>query len=869
MSFASDAWLKWFSLLYGACLFAFIVGISGIIYIKDKPESCYSFIKRILIQKRIYGALFVYVYDNATDIGVTVYFGQLAYDEKYNNVNYKSLNMQFMFLCSLFILLLIRAIWITDALGHIYYKILCRLCCPDPVTIWHYILRLFAAIFDAYVLLAAIPSMINKDSQVSDLQKQLQWVVAVFESMPQLLLQTVFMLRSLNDPILSKDVDAFYFVLLSISSSILNISQKYCTSTDEPQVVTAAKVSFLSLKRFKGTRNKEIQWIPKQEQHYTKYRMKKPDDNNKNNKNSKNKKKKNNNNTIPSLGSPKPQKKSIMIEYLCFMSKWYIIRVIWRISIVYLHFSLLALIWVINGAFVLLTYFICIVITNFICVIIRVCFKKRLNSNTIDEYYKNHSNDSAAYRDGINVNFCFYACYSGAGLCIESAHWIYKCIQYTICCIWYKPCGQFWTSISNKKYVKKFQNVLGVVIEIGMWTMYEFMLKITLLSSMIETQIISMSYHRQLYEKESTLTKHVSDNSTQLDSQKISSSLSSIATRTKKGKGIGFGFAMFYLTLSIYFSYIFGIILITLGLIIDCNDLDSFICDGASINNDLVYIPATVSCYIGIVLAFVLHVLMIVDNIVTRDSNFNLTLASTSNGSGSGNRNGNIKNQQGEFAFEDCWQRFDIYQEDGCSACWARNIYKTKENQQIEAYLRQDKIIKQRTTNVLLFGLNGSGQSTLVKQLKNMYQNAYDSPEDRRQFRNQLYHQILQNMRKMILTSDKWHKSKHNNNGSSRNMVDIPYDAQMEMKQDENAFELKQDIIGDDIEIIFDGNADFIDDEISLQLKEALTKLWKYKAIQNVYKLRNVAFISDSMGYFMSSLDSICENDYIPSKQVM
>ena len=151
------------SLIYGVSFVVLIFLISIMIYVCDRPESITDWAKQIWRLKSIYGALLVYVYDTATDVGVLFYFYSLAQDEKNTDIDYESLNMDLMFTLSLIFLIVVRVIWLTYATFMFLLKVLlppCNhhgmLCCDQEETIWYIFLLFFAALMDGFVLLAAV-----------------------------------------------------------------------------------------------------------------------------------------------------------------------------------------------------------------------------------------------------------------------------------------------------------------------------------------------------------------------------------------------------------------------------------------------------------------------------------------------------------------------------------------------------------------------------------------------------------------------------------------------------------------------------------------------------------------------------------------
>eukprot|EP01083_Nonionella_stella_P017473 48906_1 len=322
----SLTWSDIASLTYGSSFVFLIMIISVMIYLSEKKQKSFtSFIKKVWYLKSIYGALILYVYDTATDIGVVIFFYQLSKEETNDEINYESINMKTMFELSVVSIVLVRVIWLCYGCGLLFLKIFCKpcycepcnmMCCDLKPTICHILMLVFCGLLDGFVLLAAINSMIMNDPKMSRLQKITSWVEAIFESVPQLIIQTVFIVRAQNDPILYKKSDAFYLIVLSIFSSILNISNKYVSSIDEMNVIVSAKSSHFNAKNLCGTYTNE--------------------------------------------------KLNVDIFNICGASLWFIVRVVWRVSVVALNFLIFALLWAINGGSVLFYYFIFCSICNFV-----------------------------------------------------------------------------------------------------------------------------------------------------------------------------------------------------------------------------------------------------------------------------------------------------------------------------------------------------------------------------------------------------------------------------------------------------------------------------------------------------------------------
>eukprot|EP01083_Nonionella_stella_P029163 80363_1 len=81
----------------------------------------------------------------------------------------------------------------------------------------------------------------EEDAEIEPAKKQflIQLGEAIVESMPQIVLQSVFVIRSANDPILVKEANS-YLIMLSLTASLFSISNKY-VYLDRDQVIEKAQ----------------------------------------------------------------------------------------------------------------------------------------------------------------------------------------------------------------------------------------------------------------------------------------------------------------------------------------------------------------------------------------------------------------------------------------------------------------------------------------------------------------------------------------------------------------------------------------------------------------------------------------------------
>eukprot|EP01084_Bolivina_argentea_P299663 516548_1 len=233
-----------------------------------------SYIKDVWNQRKIYAPLLVHFYDTATDIGVVYFWYTLHKNEqKYGDDFYQSVDMTVFFYCGITFLLLYRILTLCYVLlnGFDIWRIpnsneAFSWCDPILVLLDLYIFKaIYASFLDAKKVIekgrnkrknknksiemenptklervelgngVVIPSMrkldqiaVDDDIEPSPHQQFLQLGESITESMPQIMLQSVFIIRSANDPSLVKGTNIL-LIMLSIVASLCSISNKFIT----------------------------------------------------------------------------------------------------------------------------------------------------------------------------------------------------------------------------------------------------------------------------------------------------------------------------------------------------------------------------------------------------------------------------------------------------------------------------------------------------------------------------------------------------------------------------------------------------------------------------------------------------------------
>eukprot|EP01084_Bolivina_argentea_P019313 35923_1 len=226
--------------------------------------------KDVWNQRKIFFPLIIHFYDTATDIGVIYNWFELMKDEE--TINYDSVDMKTFFWCGITFLIIYR-------IGILLYAVY-ELCDGDGE--WYHIilvlldLYIFVVVYESFNEAQGIITknaqrrkankirkkqkrqkeiemnqpvkeiemgQITNDKTVDtkpviymseeveiepvDTQMYMQLFEAVTESMPQIVIQSVFIIRSANDEILAESGSNIGLLSLSILASLLSISNKY------------------------------------------------------------------------------------------------------------------------------------------------------------------------------------------------------------------------------------------------------------------------------------------------------------------------------------------------------------------------------------------------------------------------------------------------------------------------------------------------------------------------------------------------------------------------------------------------------------------------------------------------------------------
>jgi len=159
--------------------------------------------------------------------------------------------------------------------------------------------------------------------------------------------------------------------------------------------------------------------------------------------------------------------------------------------------------------------------------------------------------------------------------------------------------------------------------------------------------------------------------------------------------------------------------------------------------------------------------------------------------------------------------------------CLARGDAKTRE---INAAMRQGANQEQDAIKLLFLGAGGSGKSTLFKQLRLLHGNGLMENE-RRKYTKNIYHNIVEGMKILI-------------DGNVSLFGSLTCDPE----------------IADFIKHLDDAHI------VSPITAEYFSKAWADKGIVDTWKNRSKLQVQDSLKYFISNIERIAQDDYLPSK---
>ncbi|CAF0947990.1 unnamed protein product [Adineta steineri] len=169
-----------------------------------------------------------------------------------------------------------------------------------------------------------------------------------------------------------------------------------------------------------------------------------------------------------------------------------------------------------------------------------------------------------------------------------------------------------------------------------------------------------------------------------------------------------------------------------------------------------------------------------------------------------------------------------------CSSAKARE--QKQRNREIEKQLLHDKKSRRRELILLLSGTEGSGKSTLIKQMRIIYGTGY-SEEDKRSFVKFVYQNIFMAMQSMIRAMD---------------TLEIQYS---DKRNEQKLAALVRSVDYKTVTIL------------EPQYVEVIKSLWNDPGIKECYDRRREYQLIGSAKYYLDSIDRIAAPDYLLTEQ--
>eukprot|EP01084_Bolivina_argentea_P271588 462175_1 len=239
--------LKWSSIasiIYFSLYALLLLALAFHVHRTGNYKSKKSFLKALWLKRGIYAAILVHLYDTATDVGVIIEWWGLAQNEKSGKYNYETLDMEVFVWTAISFLLLYRVVTVIIAI----------VACHDNQDDWNvYVIDVCLSLVDMYVIRAVYKAIKGDAQEPTPKQKMIQLAESVFESLPQVVLQSVFIIRSNNDAKLRED-STLYLVAISLIASLFSVTNKYIW-LDKEAVVQYARESHLKCRGAKCSSN--------------------------------------------------------------------------------------------------------------------------------------------------------------------------------------------------------------------------------------------------------------------------------------------------------------------------------------------------------------------------------------------------------------------------------------------------------------------------------------------------------------------------------------------------------------------------------------------------------------------------------------
>ena len=201
------------AIVYASLQTCGLLSTSLYVLFKSSSSDCIERLKEIWSYKWIYFSSLSTIYDQATDIGVLIYWYSLI-----DNKNIKHVDMMLSFVLSCIFLSISR--FVTMYHGYLFIK--------------STLLGLFLGIFDLLIITFVWGKITENDDMFEEMEQdedeftkisELQVFEVFFETLPQILLQSLFLIRTFNNEAVY-DASNIYLVWISLFISVVSATNK-------------------------------------------------------------------------------------------------------------------------------------------------------------------------------------------------------------------------------------------------------------------------------------------------------------------------------------------------------------------------------------------------------------------------------------------------------------------------------------------------------------------------------------------------------------------------------------------------------------------------------------------------------------------
>eukprot|EP01083_Nonionella_stella_P313417 1125035_1 len=217
----------WF-IAYSSSMLLLMIILSVHAYTISHWNDTTSFLKTVKSMKSIYGAILVHIYDTSTDIAVLISWAILTRNEVSHTENYENVNMLSLFIPAVLAIFVYRVAFLIYCTMFIENSIFEFRCCSASSIL---------ILFDLYIFVLVYDQFKGRYITPCGMQKKLQTFESAFESMPQLILGSIFLIRTYGTSL--AESGNIYIVFASMIGSLISIVNKFMDD-DTLRVVESA-----------------------------------------------------------------------------------------------------------------------------------------------------------------------------------------------------------------------------------------------------------------------------------------------------------------------------------------------------------------------------------------------------------------------------------------------------------------------------------------------------------------------------------------------------------------------------------------------------------------------------------------------------